>query len=79
MRKFLIALVATSLLMASGCTMQTEYGDCKGIATENEKNPKLVYETSAWNVAMDVIFSETLVAPVVGLGFALWCPVGEKK
>lgn len=74
MKKLFIVMLAVAL---AGCTSQTEYGRCIGVM--QDKNPKLEYELSIWNTAMAIIFSETIVVPVVVVANQYQCPVGVKK
>ena len=44
-----------------------------GIADENEKrNPAVRYEISVGNIVWSVLLSETIVVPIVLLGWYLW-------
>lgn len=70
-----LALVA----MLSGCTFNTEYGECLGLDDDSDRNPALKYELSTWNIVMGVLFVETLVAPIVVGLEATYCPTGPKK
>lgn len=74
MNKLIIA--ATIIATLSGCTSKTEYGDCVGIL--QDKKPELKYELSVWNTVMAVIFSETIVVPVVVVANQHSCPTGKK-
>lgn len=73
MKKLLVLIVAAVLL--GGCTTRTEYGECIGLGESGQKD--LHYKLSAWNLAMGVIFVETLVVPVVVAANELSCPVGK--
>lgn len=55
------------------CRDETQYGRCVGI--DDAKNPNLVYDVSTRNVVLAVIFSETLVVPIVVVFDKLYCPV----
>lgn len=71
--------LALSLVAAlSGCKTHTDYGDCKGILNDNEKRQNLQYEVNTGNMIGAVVFSETLVIPLLVGGFWIWCPVGPK-
>lgn len=72
----LTAVLLIAALLA-GCTSKTEFGDCIGIA--EEKKPNLQYKVSALNVALAIIFSETIVVPVVVLVSEVSCPVAKKE
>lgn len=71
----LTAILLIAALLA-GCTSKTEFGDCIGIA--DDKKPDLQYKVSVWNVVMAVIFSETIVVPIVVLMDKTSCPVAKK-
>lgn len=72
--KTILSLILIALL--SGCASQTEYGPCVGIA--EDKNPNLHYKVSVLNVVMAIVFSQTIVVPVVVAVDELYCPVGYK-
>lgn len=74
MRKLIVALALS--LMLSGCTSSTTYGSCVGI--NGDKDPTLRYDYDTGNIIMAIIFSETIVVPVVVVLSALECPVGTK-
>ena len=71
-----ILLVATMVALLSGCTSSTQYGSCIGIA--DDKEPNLQYKLSVWNTFLAIIFSETIVVPIVVLANETYCPVGVK-
>lgn len=50
-----------------------------GWANEAKKIDTVVYEVSAGNVALSIIFSETVVVPVYLTGWALYEPVRLKN
>lgn len=72
-----IILIASLLALLTGCTRSTQYGQCIGIA--DDKKPGFVYAVSYWNVFLAVIFSETLVVPVVVIAANLKCPIGTES
>ena len=73
MKKLIAAL---ALIALAGCTSQTAYGTCIGAFDEGD--PKLVYKTNVWNVAMGVIFFEFIIPPVIVIADETKCPVGRK-
>lgn len=77
MKKLIAPLILALALTATGCTRETEFGECKGLATESEKDANLKYSVSTWNVVLSVIFSETLLWPGLTAAFWLWCPTGK--
>lgn len=74
----LLAVTALAAML-TGCTMDNEYGACKGFANESEKDPNLKYEVKTMNIVLAVIFSETIFWPVLTGAFWVWCPTGPVK
>lgn len=66
-----------SLLLLSACTARTSYGDCIGLS-DADKDPHLVYDISVKNAVIGVIFSETIIVPVVVLVKQIQCPVDRR-
>lgn len=75
MKRILLILLAVMVL--AGCTSRTEYGNCVGI-DEADRDPTLRYKIEGWNVAMAIIFVETVVAPIIVVLDETYCPVGKK-
>lgn len=71
-----IILCAIVAILAAGCTSKTEYGECVGVL--QDKKPELEYKLSAWNTFVAIVFSETIVVPVVVIANEHSCPVGKK-
>ena len=47
-----------------------------GVFSENsDKNPHIYYRVSPWNVVVGAIFCETIVVPIVVVGWYLFEPV----
>lgn len=74
MTRYLLAVVA--LLSLAACTTHTDYGDCVGAF--DDRDPRLTYKMSAWNIAMGVIFVEMVIPPIYVVADATLCPVGRK-
>lgn len=72
MIKYLIVL-----MLVTGCTYDNTSGACIGLLDKGE--PGIRYELSIWNVAMGIIFSETIIVPVVVIAKATQCPVESSK
>lgn len=72
-KSLIIALFCTIL---AGCTERTEYGECIGIA--DDKDPTLHYKLSAMNVALAIIFVETIIVPIKVAVDQTMCPVAKK-
>lgn len=64
------------MVAMTGCTSHTEYGKC--IGAFDEKAPGLKYNTSGWNIAMAIVFFETIVVPAVVISSDIQCPVERK-
>jgi len=75
MKKFMI--VALLAVMLSACTEATEFGDCIGL--NGPVDSELIYEYDAWNIAMGVIFSETLIVPIVVALDGYKCPIATTR
>lgn len=78
MKKFAAATMLALTLFVTGCQTSTAYGDCQGIFTESDKNPNLEYHYSTRNIVLAVIFSGSLLWPVLTAGLWLECPTGPK-
>ena len=84
MKKLPLCLLSASLLLSSflvtGCHDSKVIGgtlyEPVGVADESKKSPDVQYDIVWGNVVWSVIFSETLVVPVVLIGWYLWEPVG---
>lgn len=74
----IVVTLASSLLLAGGCTSETKYGDCKGLIEDSEKDPALVYEMDVGNIVLAVVFSETFIVPAWVLITETYCPVDRK-
>jgi hypothetical protein len=70
----ILLILAVSLLAA--CTSKTDFGPCIGLG--DDRDPKLEYKLSAWNVAMGVIFVELIAPPIFVAVDETFCPVGRK-
>jgi hypothetical protein len=77
MKKSIAALMlATIMLMSTGCTTHTQYGPCVGAF--DEKDPKLSYKLAGWNIFVALAFSWAFIAPIVVVANETFCPVGTK-
>jgi hypothetical protein len=74
MKKF-IAIAAVAIAL-TGCTTKTEYGECIGVL--QDKKPDLEYKLSGWNTFLAVVFSETIVVPIIVVANEHSCPVSKK-
>ena len=54
------------------------YGLWAEFGAKDRIDPKVEYRLSVPNLVLSVIFSETLVVPIVLLGWYLWEPAGPK-
>lgn len=69
-------LAITAILLLSACTSATEFGPCVGAF--DEKNPKLEYKVSAWNIFVGVLFFQLIAPPIFVIVDETFCPVGRK-
>jgi hypothetical protein len=82
--KKLFAVVALTLLLVlvAGCEdsriVNNKSEPCVGI-NESDRNPKLEYRASTQNVVLAVIFSETIIVPIVVVLNETFCPIGTKR
>ncbi len=74
MKRLLGLLLLISFM--SGCTSSTEHGECIGIL--DDPKPNLRYDYNGGNILLAIIFSETIVVPLVVVFDDLKCPVGVK-
>lgn len=72
MKNTLTALMLVVALAASGCTTHTSGGECIGLADDKVAGVK--YDLSYWNIFVAVMFSETIIVPVVVVAKELQCP-----
>lgn len=71
--------IAAVLLLAvlSACTSATEYGPCVGLF--DDKDVKLTYKLSGWNLFMAVIGTSFLFIPTIIVAKdETFCPSGRK-
>ncbi len=72
-------LTATAVLLSACQTSGTVNGksyEAYGILNqESVKDPGIVYEPSARNVILGIVFIETIFVPVNVVGWNLWVPV----
>lgn len=69
-------MIIAAVMLLSACTSSTEYGKCVGAF--DEKDPKLEYKVSAWNLAIGIIFFELVAPPIFVVVDETFCPVGRK-
>ena len=76
MKRILAALLISTIFAASGCVNETRYGNCVGLL--EEKDPALVYNASVQNIVLAVVFSETIIVPIVVALDGIECPTAKK-
>ncbi len=54
------------------------YGLWAEFAAKDRIDPRVEYKLSVPNLVLSVVFSETIVVPIVLVGWYLWEPVGPK-
>ena len=70
----ILAIAALGLLF--GCTSHTEFGPC--IGAFDDKNPKLEYKVSAWNLFIGILFIELIAPPIFVIVDETLCPIVTK-
>ena len=74
-------LALTLAACAAGCNeskvVDGKEVQCVGLDSANE-NTKYAYRLDTWNVVLAVVFSETIVVPVIVVLDDLYCPVALK-
>lgn len=73
MKKILLFLTAS---LISSCTTATPLGKCVGLNGHEE--PNLIYEYSAGNIGLGLLFAEFVIPPIVVALDELKCPVRKK-
>lgn len=73
MKKLLASLLVLAALTTS-CQQKNINGQCIGLMDKENKDPNHQYDISLWNVFLAVIFVETIVVPIVVVGYMLECP-----
>lgn len=76
MKLFVFGVV---MLVMSGCTYSTPYGECYGLGSLEKRRETFVYEYDTGNLVLAFIFSETLIIPGIIVLDALKCPVRPIK
>jgi hypothetical protein len=74
LRRIAASTLAVALLFTTACETSRPLGACIGL--NGVPNPKLRYEYSVQNVVIGLVFSETIVVPVVVAMTELQCPAG---
>lgn len=72
-----ITITLIILILLSGCVSKTSFGPCIGVL--DERDPHLIYKASGWNIAMAIIFIETVFVPVIVVVDQTLCPIGKWK
>jgi hypothetical protein len=81
MKKILMALIATSLLIACSDNKTingVEYETYGLISKDDVKADSVKYEVCWGNVIWGAFLVETVIAPIYFFGFDMWEPVAKK-
>lgn len=70
-------LIVILMALVAGCSSKTEHGECIGV--NGKKDPTLQYEFSTKNIIIGLIFSETIIVPVIVVMDQLECPISKVK
>jgi len=81
---FVMSIVLSGCAESKKLCFDEARTDCKtvepyGLFDQKYKDSRVEYDVSVGNVVLSVIFCETLLVPVVLLGWDLWEPVRVKK
>lgn len=68
-----LALAIALALFAQGCTSSVKGVPCVGLM--DTKKPGVEYELSIWNILVAVVFSETIIVPIIVAAKQYECPV----
>lgn len=71
-------LLLFAVLFVAACDSSTKYGACVGIQDLDQRDHSLEWKTPGWNIAMAIIFSETLIGPGIFFFSDFSCPVGQR-
>lgn len=72
-----LAALLCVVTMSGACTCSTSVGECIGVQTN--KDPRLIYEASVWNIILAVIFSETIIVPLAVAFDSAYCPTATRE
>jgi len=72
----LVIFILGLAIILTGCTSQTQFGDCIGLA--DAKKPDLVYKVSATNLIVAILTFELIAPPVIVAVNETFCPIGRK-
>lgn len=76
----LIAILLTSCADSKKFTINNEHVDVQpyGWFDLGAKNDSVKYQLNTGNIVLSIVFSETIVAPIIITGTQLWEPVAKK-
>lgn len=69
--------LALFIALSLGCTDRTEFGQCVGVA--DDEDPALLYRVDTWNLVGAIVFFETLVVPAFIVATCIRCPVAKRQ
>lgn len=69
-----VASVMLSACSGSGIVGAHRYSAYGVINQDQNKNPNIIYRVSVWNCILGVVFIETIVVPIVVVGWQLFVP-----
>lgn len=87
--KKLLALLLLAAFLATSCAQPKDivfkdgtvqkvppYGLINELFKDGKKNDKVLYQLSVKDIALSVLFSTTIIVPIILLGYNLWEPIG---
>ena len=72
-----LCVLCLLLILSYSCTKKTEFGRCVGVSKDGADS-SLNYEANTKNLVLGVLFSETIVVPILVLTDYFYCPISEK-
>lgn len=72
-----VVILTTCIVSIMGCTTSTPYGQCTGIIGKEKLG--LEYKVSVWNLFLAIVFSETIIVPIIVIADNFKCPVQRSE
>lgn len=76
--KYIVSIIlAAVLIFSAACESETPAGEC--IGAFDDQDPTLNYRASGRNIVLAVIFSETIIIPILVVASEVKCPTSKKE
>ncbi len=89
MKRIMGAILVICIFLMMGCSEPKDirfkdgsvrtvapYGFINELSQDGKKDPDVVYKLSTSDIVLSIIFCETIIVPIISLGYNLWEPVG---